>query len=291
MNNFEQIPKTAEEIEEINTERARVDKLRESDYGRVDSVKKIAKRENEFRDILPKGEVEGLDKDRVTNFFSDEVIEKIKNEKEKFVDPLTGVDNRGAMNDMVPHILDMERRDGKQSSVLMLDIDKFSLVNNTYGHDVGDRVLKEIVNVVQETIRKSDFTFRYGGEEFVIFLGNTNMGQSEELAERIRENIEKLKIVHEEETIDPTVSIGCMSTSELEKWLTKFKGEVKAKSESKDKNMREVMDDLIKKADTAMYYSKGHINQETGKDRNQVTIYTEEVDQWVKNRKIEDGIK
>ena len=310
MENFEQTSqidldkeKIIEEINyEAHPEREIVDKTRVGDYGSQDSVKKLAEEENVYRDKRRRDTMRilleaGVSRDKIrellsskkrkkkeneeAKLFSDKSLESKVNQKEKSTDALTGCSNRRAMEKTVPRILDLERRDGKNSSILMIDIDKFKNVNDEYGHGTGDEVLKEVVAVIKETIRKSDFTFRYGGEEFVIFLANASLDQSHVLAEKIRKKVEELKVSHKEKIIDPTISIGCMSTSELDRWL----------SEDKNKDLKEVMNDLIDKADTAMYYSKKHKDLQTGEDRNKTTNYTPEVNDWVKAEAIREKLK
>ena len=96
-----------------------------------------------------------------------------------------------------------------EMTLLMMDIDNFKQVNDTYGHPVGDQVLREIANCIQQTIRKIDIASRYGGEEFTVILPETNIKDAKIIAERIRKNISKIKInVKGDIYICPTVSIG-----------------------------------------------------------------------------------
>ena len=96
-----------------------------------------------------------------------------------------------------------------EMSLLMMDIDSFKSVNDTYGHPVGDQVLREIANCIQQTIRKIDIASRYGGEEFTVILPETNITDAKVIAERIRKNISQIKInVKDDIYICPTVSIG-----------------------------------------------------------------------------------
>ncbi len=96
-----------------------------------------------------------------------------------------------------------------EMTLLMMDIDNFKSVNDTYGHPVGDQVLREIASCIQQTIRKIDIASRYGGEEFTVILPETNIQDSKIIAERIRKNISQIKInVKDDINICPTVSIG-----------------------------------------------------------------------------------
>lgn len=94
-------------------------------------------------------------------------------------------------------------------SLVMMDIDNFKSVNDTYGHLVGDMVLKEIANVIQKTVRHVDIPARYGGEEFAVILPETSMITSLIIAERLRQKISEIEVVVDDNTtIKPTVSIG-----------------------------------------------------------------------------------
>lgn len=96
-----------------------------------------------------------------------------------------------------------------EMTLLMMDIDNFKSINDTYGHPVGDQVLREIASCITQTIRKIDIASRYGGEEFTVILPETNITDSKIIAERIRKNISKIKInVKDDINICPTVSIG-----------------------------------------------------------------------------------
>lgn len=96
-----------------------------------------------------------------------------------------------------------------EMTLLMMDIDNFKSINDTYGHPVGDQVLREIASCITQTIRKIDIASRYGGEEFTVILPETNITDSKIIAERIRKNISKIKInVKDNINICPTVSIG-----------------------------------------------------------------------------------
>ena len=87
----------------------------------------------------------------------------------------------------------------------MYDIDDFKKINDTYGHDIGDKVLVEITNEVKSIIRKTDFFFRIGGEEFVIIFAKTSLDEAYDIAEKIRINISKMQIIENEKI---TISMG-----------------------------------------------------------------------------------
>lgn len=120
-------------------------------------------------------------------------------------------------------------------SLLMLDIDNFKNINDTYGHLIGDQILRELSNEISQTVRKIDIPARYGGEEFIVILPETTKEDAVIIAERLRVNISKIKVKAKEDTyISPTTSIGvCQYPMDGEDAKT-----------------------LINSADTALYHSK-----------------------------------
>jgi diguanylate cyclase (GGDEF)-like protein len=111
-----------------------------------------------------------------------------------FIDSLTGVKNRSAFDANFSRDIEFNRRKHGDLSLLVLDVDFFKKINDQYGHAVGDQVLKEIATTVEHTIRSSDALYRYGGEEFVVVLNDTNIAGAKLLAKRIRHNVEGLDI-------------------------------------------------------------------------------------------------
>lgn len=96
-----------------------------------------------------------------------------------------------------------------EMTLLMMDIDNFKSVNDTYGHPVGDQVLREVASCIAQTVRKIDIASRYGGEEFTVILPETNINDAKIIAERIRKNISQIKInVRDDIYVCPTVSMG-----------------------------------------------------------------------------------
>ncbi|MCA9029072.1 MAG: GGDEF domain-containing protein, partial [Planctomycetaceae bacterium] len=126
-----------------------------------------------------------------------------------FVDPLTGVWNRGGLFDLVNRELERARRSGQSVCICMLDLDRFKRINDTYGHLAGDEVLKEMCLRVTGAVRPYDALGRYGGEEFVLVFPETNLEQAVAQAERVRESVggRPFQLTEDtEETI--TISIG-----------------------------------------------------------------------------------
>ena len=124
-------------------------------------------------------------------------------------DALTGLKNRKYLNDAIPKISSQTKRSGISYGVLLLDIDFFKMVNDTYGHDVGDNAIKIVSQTLQDNIRESDMAVRYGGEEFVILLYNCDEKGAIEVAEKIRTNfLEKEIPTGGTTTITKTMSVG-----------------------------------------------------------------------------------
>ncbi|MDO9317590.1 MAG: GGDEF domain-containing protein [Gammaproteobacteria bacterium] len=123
-------------------------------------------------------------------------------------DPLTGAGNRIALTNTLAREISLSRRHQHALSLLVLDIDKFKLINDRYGHSVGDTVLKQIVRTLKQVNRQTDLSFRYGGEEFVVLLNRTNAEGALIIAERIRRTIADTEIALEEQSVRITVSVG-----------------------------------------------------------------------------------
>jgi diguanylate cyclase (GGDEF)-like protein len=122
-------------------------------------------------------------------------------------DFLTGIYNRKEFFELSNVILNIMIRQKNPVSLLMLDLDKFKKINDTYGHQTGDKVIVNFVRAVEKVLRKQDVFGRYGGEEFIIFLPNTNKKEALMVAERIRSEVEKSS-EYEKNIPQITVSIG-----------------------------------------------------------------------------------
>ncbi|HAH60693.1 MAG TPA: hypothetical protein DCL73_01190 [Treponema sp.] len=132
-------------------------------------------------------------------------------------DPLTGVLNTRTFYEVCDQIINIAQRDDKTFSLLFIDIDHFKKVNDTYGHAAGDCVLKSITKCIRESIRSSDIIGRVGGEEFSVFLPETDHVGSMQLAEKVRLIIEKEATVFNDTELKVTVSIGVSSRMEHHK--------------------------------------------------------------------------
>ena len=124
-------------------------------------------------------------------------------------DPMTNLYNRRFFIEMSSALLNVAQREKLPLCVLILDIDKFKLINDTYGHAIGDDVIIHLASLMQNLSRKSDIVCRWGGEEFVILLYNTKLKSAKEWAEKIRTLVEQSHVTSAENSISYTVSIGC----------------------------------------------------------------------------------
>lgn len=163
---------------------------------------------------------------------------------EATIDVLTGLYNRRYFYDISTKYYDKAKRYNQKISVLMIDIDKFKNVNDTYGHDVGDTVIASTGKILTKRTRNSDVVARYGGEEFIVLLAETEMDRAVELAERIRIDIENNHVkLDNGNSVKITVSIG----------VTELNHRI-------DKDIEET----IKRSDKALYEAKN-------KSRNRVS--------------------
>lgn len=124
------------------------------------------------------------------------------------LDPLTGVGNRAAMDSHGNRQVDLAHRHSMPLSLLMIDIDYFKRINDSYGHAKGDAVLQLLGKVLARAIRRSDEVFRYGGEEFVVVLGHTDAAGAQAIAERVRILVAANRDLAREVPQGVTVSIG-----------------------------------------------------------------------------------
>ena len=123
-------------------------------------------------------------------------------------DPMTGLNNRRFLEEYVETLVASVQRKRAHAAILMLDLDYFKMVNDTYGHDAGDAVLKALSTVLKQSVRSSDLVIRYGGEEFLIILIDSQGDAAGQVAENIRAAVEKLKVQVAGVVLQKTISIG-----------------------------------------------------------------------------------
>ncbi|TNC82077.1 MAG: diguanylate cyclase [Oleiphilus sp.] len=123
-------------------------------------------------------------------------------------DRLTQLNNRGYWEECLVQEFARYQRYDTVTSVVMFDIDHFKRVNDTYGHQAGDEVIRQVSEALRENLRKTDIAGRYGGEEFGVILPDTNADNAVIFCERLRRQIEAMEVVHDDQAIRFTVSLG-----------------------------------------------------------------------------------
>jgi len=161
-------------------------------------------------------------------------------------DALTGLFNRRRFADVLRREFAVTKRYKNTLSCLLLDLDHFKQINDRFGHDAGDQVLKEVARRLTGSLREVDLAARYGGEEFAILLPHTNKGDARIVAERVLKNVRKQPFTFGGEIVTVTTSIGCAGNSDVESSNP---------------------DDLVKAADIALYEAKNN-------GRNRVVSYS-----------------
>ncbi|MCL2091326.1 MAG: diguanylate cyclase [Micrococcales bacterium] len=134
-------------------------------------------------------------------------------EEYAFCDPLTGLNNRRHFKDLALSQLLRADRTGTPCHVMMLDLDYFKDINDTYGHLAGDAVLKHCAHVVKNALREHDLVGRHGGEEFVVLVTDATRAEALAIAERIRENVARSSLRYGDLDITTTISIGVAERS------------------------------------------------------------------------------
>jgi diguanylate cyclase (GGDEF)-like protein len=157
-----------------------------------------------------------------------------------FTDPLTGAQNRAAMNMALTREVELAKRQGTGLSVIMFDADHFKKINDTHGHSHGDEVLKALSHIAQDTIRQSDVLYRYGGEEFLVILSQTDVAGAAHLADRMREHVAALDTINGKKS-SVTISLGVTTMNEKDSCQTLFdradKALYQAKSAGRNKTV------------------------------------------------------
>lgn len=149
------------------------------------------------------------------------------------LDPLTGLQNRISLDSELERHVQLAHRHAAPLSMVVLDMDHFKSINDTHGHAFGDQVLRELAEQTSRCLRSSDRVFRYGGEEFVLLLPNTDIEGARQLAERIRATLAAHSVTQGDKQVDVTISLGVANLRD-----------------------RELGDQLFERADCALYEAK-----------------------------------
>ncbi len=159
-------------------------------------------------------------------------------------DSLTGLFNRRHMIELAEKVLARHQRHPTNLTLMLMDIDHFKQVNDQYGHDMGDRVLQAVSDLLKQSMRDQDFIGRWGGEEFLSILPDTDFSHAGDSAERIRKSVEELELYSDDIRVCITLSIG----------ITQYRAD-------------ELLSDAIARADVALYESKS-----AGRNRVEVAV-------------------
>jgi len=139
----------------------------------------------------------------------DDLQKRIQEERDKAqVDALTGIPNRLAYDEFIQEEFTRWQRYKQPLSLCIIDIDKFKNVNDTYGHKAGDKVLVTVAELCNSRIRDTDFFSRYGGEEFMLILPQTNLAQAKVVAENLRREVDECSFHYAQDPVTITVSCG-----------------------------------------------------------------------------------
>jgi diguanylate cyclase (GGDEF)-like protein len=148
-------------------------------------------------------------------------------------DTLTNTGNRYAMDQTLQREVDIAHRHLQPLSILMVDIDHFKRVNDTWGHGAGDDVLRAVSAVLIDNLRNIDLVFRFGGEEFLVLMSNTDLESAELVGNRLCAAVRELRFQADAVEIPLSISVGCGSLQ-----------------------MQEPVESLLRRADAALYTSK-----------------------------------
>jgi len=160
---------------------------------------------------------------------------RCKAEEQSRRDALTGLFNRRHFQEALSIEMERTQRSPSPTSLILIDIDRFKRINDTYGHTAGDQVLRQVAGRLGHGLRQPDTACRYGGEEFTILLPNSDASSASKVAERLRADIGTLSTMESGEPLSITVSLGVVTIPAGEQWDS---------------------DTLIKRADQALYTAK-----------------------------------
>lgn len=152
-------------------------------------------------------------------------------------DSLSGLYNRTEFMRLAQREFTWAKRHNEELSLLMMDLDRFKNINDTFGHAAGDEVISVIGDIIKTNFRKTDIPGRLGGEEFAVVLKNTSLKEAKKAAEKLRETVAKTKVIYGTQEITRTVSIGVAAIFS-------------------DKDNYNNTEDILKKADDALYKAK-----------------------------------
>jgi diguanylate cyclase (GGDEF)-like protein len=190
-------------------------------------------------DVVPLGDSHDGNT-RMLKSIRDVTEERKIQEKLRFlatIDSLSGLYNRAEFMNLAKREFDKAKSNNEELSLLIMDLDNFKNINDTYGHAAGDEVIREFGRIIKTSFRKTDITGRIGGEEFAVVLKNASLEEAKKVAEKFRKTVARGKVIYGEQEIRLTVSIG-----------------VAAIPDNTD-DTRDI-EDVLKMADDALYKAK-----------------------------------
>jgi diguanylate cyclase (GGDEF)-like protein len=162
-------------------------------------------------------------------------VRKIHLELDKLAsnDALTGLPNRRCLHERLEEFLLLKERNHIKLSVVFIDIDDFKEINDTKGHNIGDMVLKSLAKILGNNVRRSDFVVRWGGEEFIVLLIDSDINQAQVIAEQLRSNVANSSVLSSFNQKEVTISLGVTEVTD-----------------------KDTIDTVLKRADDALYTAK-----------------------------------
>lgn len=177
-------------------------------------------------------------------------------------DQLTQAYNRRALEQKLKKLRTFGLKKGQKFAIIMIDIDRFKVINDQYGHDIGDLILKSFADRIRHNLRQIDTLYRFGGDEFTVIVNTNNQQQVEMIGQRIRQVVSQSPFICQSHTIHLTCSVGISLTE----------------------GGSDLVDICLKHADQALYLAKHH-----GRDRLEINTHIPLVDDF-KNRLKQDNI-
>ncbi|MGB1077140.1 MAG: GGDEF domain-containing protein [Bdellovibrionales bacterium] len=227
-----------DELNENNRARGdRISQVTQSISVKDNSVKKILDTVvDDTKKILDDNTLlaQELDKSKMEMMALQQDLENVK--REAATDSLTGLLNRKSFDESLEQISEASAKESKPFSLLMIDIDHFKKFNDTYGHQVGDQVLRLVASTLKKGVKGGDIVARYGGEEFGVILPNTPKESALKVAEHLRENVSSKDIIN--------------------RGTGKVLGQIRLSVGVAESKKKEDLEDMIERADKALYKAK-----------------------------------
>lgn len=210
------------------------------------AYKKLAKNySNLLQEFVKITKISDINQKKLFDSYNEVEKQKIILYKAATIDQLSNIYNRAFLMESLETEFKRSRRFNETFSCILFDIDDFKLVNDTYGHQMGDVVIENIASIASDQIRSTDILGRYGGEEFMIIMPNTDHNGAKIIADKIRACIARTDFSYKNNRVNCTISLGITDSN------------IDAPDDQ---------DDILFKADTALYQAKAQ-------DKNRYVVY------------------